>query len=667
MPSPPLIDLGSGIDTQDIIRKLIEIERQPLSRIEQDKQIFQLQVQVWQELRQLTENLADKSKELYSLARLLRESQFYSSEPSVVTGKVASQGGDVKAKLIVQQLASPQVFHSKPLNLEDPVPAGSLSVTQNTQSKTIRYDGGTVADFKAALDSALKGMASLSIRKLDANKHSIQLSSDHNGVSGRLRFEDPNALLISLGLTRKHRERRLLNFRRSNLRSIPGYPSLRYSVDEKRQVLELSQGKLRFDLDQEYENKRGSRMHLSIKAKKARPYTPRPVYIGEEAIELDTKISVQVDTIMLSKKPKRSRPRTLDPVLAEAPKPSISVRLTASYSHKGKKYSRSFSRKFQEAVDRNWYLSLNGIPESAKIHQLRLESDGTIEIADSYIEGPIELIPVHERSPGKDAIVKVDGIPQHRTQNENLTDLVQGASIDLLQTSTQNIDIEVKRDTEDILGRIREWVQTYNQALSFLKENMKTSQELGVRASGVNNRLERLQSSGVFATDTTARQLYNNIRFIANAVYPKTDSKASFRSLVEIGISTGALGDSSEKLRSGILEIDEEQLGQSLAQSFTGVRKLFASDTDADLKIDNGVAYKMENTLRPYAQKNKGLISIRIENLEASIKSQDDRIYEKELALERKEEILRRRFGRMGKRLKQKSELTAVPRPVLSL
>ena len=90
MPAPPTLDLGSGIDTQEVIRKLIEVERQPLKRLENDNQGYDVKIKAWEALGERVKDLSTKSRDLYSVLGVFNNRLFRSSNPAVIDGTAVS-------------------------------------------------------------------------------------------------------------------------------------------------------------------------------------------------------------------------------------------------------------------------------------------------------------------------------------------------------------------------------------------------------------------------------------------------------------------------------------------------------------------------------------------------------------------------------------------------
>ena len=266
-----------------------------------------------------------------------------------------------------------------------------------------------------------------------------------------------------------------------------------------------------------------------------------------------------------------------------------------------------------------------------------------------------QMLPVHETSAARDAIVKVNGVEVRRGENKSITDIIQGLSLDLNRRTQGPVTISVTTNTDEMSGQIKEWVAAYNELMLFLRENSKADGEKfipPVQGEDDQNRPSPTDRQGIFASDSTVRQLIATIRTTAAQSYPST-SKPAYRVLSDIGISTGGVGAKWEDVQYGFLQIEEEKLTEALRTNPESVRELFASDTNEDTVPDNGVAVNLEEQLRPYNRASGGLIAARITMLKDQITANKEEMFRKERSIEAKQQNLRERFGRMEQAVQQ--------------
>ena len=153
---------------------------------------------------------------------------------------------------------------------------------------------------------------------------------------------------------------------------------------------------------------------------------------------------------------------------------------------------------------------------------------------------------------------------------------------------------------------------------------------------------------GYFQGDSTLIQMKSRLQLIMMEPY-KTDTDETLRLLSQIGISTNSTGFGSglntSKLR-GYIEINEDKLDTSIENNINGVKDLFGVDSDGDLIIDHGAAYKAQEYMKPFTGSN-GIISYRMTSLNSRIDRTERDIASYELKLEDKEAELKNKYAIM--------------------
>ena len=73
---------------------------------------------------------------------------------------------------------------------------------------------------------------------------------------------------------------------------------------------------------------------------------------------------------------------------------------------------------------------------------------------------------------------------------------------------------------------------------------------------------------------------------------------------------------------------------------------MFGYDSDGDLIVDSGIAYRLDRELDAYVQTG-GIIGTKISALDTRIKSSETKIAQLETQMDKKEKELRRKFANM--------------------
>ena len=76
------------------------------------------------------------------------------------------------------------------------------------------------------------------------------------------------------------------------------------------------------------------------------------------------------------------------------------------------------------------------------------------------------------------------------------------------------------------------------------------------------------------------------------------------------------------------------------------IKTLFGYDTDGDLIIDEGIAYRLDKQITAYTQTG-GILALKTSTLDSKIKSSESRITKLEDQMEKKESELRQKYSTM--------------------
>ena len=76
------------------------------------------------------------------------------------------------------------------------------------------------------------------------------------------------------------------------------------------------------------------------------------------------------------------------------------------------------------------------------------------------------------------------------------------------------------------------------------------------------------------------------------------------------------------------------------------IRQLFGFDTDGDLIVDSGIAFKLDKQISAYTQTG-GILSLKTSSLDSKIKNTESRIAKLESQMDDKEAELRNKYAQM--------------------
>ncbi len=154
---------------------------------------------------------------------------------------------------------------------------------------------------------------------------------------------------------------------------------------------------------------------------------------------------------------------------------------------------------------------------------------------------------------GGDAALVVDGLAVTRPSNE-ITDLLEGATLNLRGTSAFPVEVKVEPDVSKAKGLIEGFVKAYN--------------ELQKQLDAVSGYDAETEQAGVLQGNSLVRGVELNLRRLVTQPLSVLEGQ-SVRALADVGIIT---------TREGTLEVDDTRLSDRLGDSLDQVAALFATD-----------------------------------------------------------------------------------------
>ncbi|HVI98197.1 MAG TPA: flagellar filament capping protein FliD [Sphingomonas sp.] len=178
----------------------------------------------------------------------------------------------------------------------------------------------------------------------------------------------------------------------------------------------------------------------------------------------------------------------------------------------------------------------------------------------------------------QDAIVKLDGIAVTRSSN-SVDDLIEGVKIDLLSADPgKPVTIGNRRPIADLEQVVNDFVDTYNQMLSLLKEDTNPI-------------------SGTLARDGAARTLKTSLATLTLTSLTSGGPAGAPSTLAEIGVTTN---------RDGTLSVDATRLTRALTDNPDAVEAMFASGSAA---AGDGLPAALDAIAKTAADKKYGLVA----------------------------------------------------------
>ena len=638
----------SKIDTKKIIDALMEVERQPLKRMQADADLLARRKAAWQDFNRSLTTLREGTRGLFGFENPFNDRIVDSSDAKAVTATATRQAIDETLAVAVKRVATADRFLSRSLGRDFTVDAGTYVFSVGGKEVRLAYSGGSLKDFAEALTRKGGDLVRASVVNDTKDTQVLLVESKKTGAENRLVLSGAAA---ELGVKTGMLERRLAASREISLTE-RGVAAWAKTLDPSQ--YRLTDGVLTLEP--------GAEMKVPV----------QPSVALDERMVLELSVKVEV----LSQQQ----------VSAAAP-PGPRVPETGSIEFGGVHIESGRSEaplpdwqapKQPEKVDDPQVLflesggklvALPGLADSGEFQKITIEVgkladsiDGLalrnrnthrrVSITDVALVDVTQrgdFVPVNAVSEAGDAVLTIDGIEVSRPSNV-IDDVVPGVTLTLKAPSKDPVDLTVHRDAKAIKDTVLSLVGAYNRIITdvdvLTRKDAAVIDQAGYLTDEEKKKAtERL---GLLTGETMLSNLKSSMQQIMMNAYP-TSRLRELSLLAQIGIATDLRrpGSGIDKTRlRGYLEVDEAKLENAIAATPDAIRELFGNDTDGDLVVNTGVAYTLEALLRPYVQTG-GILSNRVAGTDTLIARNAREISDYEKRLVAKEAELKRKYGLM--------------------
>ena len=644
--------MASGVDTDSIISKLVEVESQPIRKIESEKNVFRQKKGALQNLETHLKDIEKSVKDLYGFRASYDDKKAISSRPEIVeavAGKLARKGTNY---ITVLELAGTHKITTDAISKDKKMDAGVIRISVNGEERSLRFRGGTIDKLSEQMNENFEEIVNTNVVNTTSESRVLVLESKVPGKKGEMRISGDLPFLKSVGLSDGYREgeREQVNLVFDST-YFYDYAGVSRPFEEDGTLTVAPDGKeVRFsgvlwreyNLATPFEVKKNSILEFDSNfiepEKEEDEFKALPFKVETGPTESTTIKGITIEGYNVS----RERPvHKVDKVVD--PEDTIGVGIVYREDEVRKEELFKISKDVKDKQE----IPLGERFEGKLIERVIFYSNtGEVAFKDAAFVTPLdetkELKPKNIVSDAANAKLKVNDIELVRESNEGINDVIPGVTLSLLSADPDNpVEISIDNDIDKAVDKIKKFVEAYNKYLDYNKQLTK---------AGMTDRKDSYKKvkreNGPFVGDMTIIQLENSLKQTVSSAYPSR-AEEPIRLLSQVGLSTGDLNASWETIKEGKLVLDESKLRSAIMENPQGVEMLFGSDTDGDNRIDNGFGYTMENKLKPYIMPGKSIIAAKINLQDESLERADERIEKLEMHLKNYEEKLRRKFANM--------------------
>ncbi len=642
--------ISSKYKTDELIKKLVEVEKIPLKRMEESVSNLKTQQSTWREIQQGLSQLRERARGLFGFQSPFNERTAKSSDSSILTATATREAVEGTYEVEIQKIASADKFLSDSLPLDTEIPAGRYGFKVGNQEVSFQFRGGRLSAFVELLKEKGKDLITAGIVKDTAQTQVLYIESLKPGKENQLVFTEASTELGErLGILRKDSSTsRTIKIDQALLSTskIVKNPS---AIRIEGNILRVGpEGELEIPLTPPLTIIPSMVLEAEVRLRKIAegPPPPPPPPPGP-AIPERGGVTLSDVTVL------NSPSKVVLPEWKPPPPPEIIEDFNV-LSLRSDGISKPLPPVEESLEFRTIQVPLEAMGN--RVESILLKNRNSLrelEIKSIRLHDPSsrgEYRPLRAVSTAQDAEILVNGIPLTRSSN-TIDDLIPGVTLSLKKPGEGKIKLSVEPDREKVKDAIIAFVGTYNRQMAQI--NILTRKDDAVLNEITylkdEEREKAKEKLGLLQGDVGLMQLKNTFQSILMNPYP-TRLGRDLSLLSQIGISTnaqagGGKGIDVSKLR-GYLEINEPVLDSALQKNFQAVKDLFGYDSDGDLVPDSGVGVSMDTFLRPYVQTG-GIIAMKLSTLDTQISSTNRRIESYNQYLNRYEQDLKRKYGAM--------------------
>ncbi|HEQ70875.1 MAG TPA: hypothetical protein ENN69_00155, partial [Spirochaetia bacterium] len=178
------------IDTQKMIKAIMDAERVPLTRMEGELDAFKESKRIWQDLNRSLTKLDDSAKELFSFNSPFYAKKALSSNESVLTATANRKAVVAETDLIVKRIATADRFMSGSVPKDFQVKAGTYRFTIGDKEVSFTFHGGSLTEFAEQLNKKGGKYLRATVVNNTADTQVIVIESLLTGDKNKLTFHD---------------------------------------------------------------------------------------------------------------------------------------------------------------------------------------------------------------------------------------------------------------------------------------------------------------------------------------------------------------------------------------------------------------------------------------------------------------------------------------------
>jgi flagellar hook-associated protein 2 len=641
-------------NTQKIIDGLMALKKQPLTRLQKDLETEKQKKTVWQDVTRKLGSLRDTARALFGFQNPFNDRVATSSNEASLTATATRQAIEETKQIKVAKVATADRFLSTSLPRDFTVDPGQYTFHVGDKEVSLAWKGGTLKAFADALSARGGAILSASVVNDTTSTQVLLIEGKLTGSTNRLTFLDK---AVDLGVKSGMLQRSPTAARTVALDAktpaawTTPLAAGGFQVQDGTLIVNPGQ-ELKIPVSPQIALNKNMVMELSVKVEKL-PETPGDVPKPPPGPSVPSTGGIDFRGIHIDSNPSRTPLPEWQP-----PKPPENVTDLAPLFLEGDGKVIALPALTDGADFQKLSIPVGELASTLDSIDIRNRNTyrkidvKDISIFDKTQRG--DYVPTKTLSEAGDAEITMDGITVKRGTN-SIDDLIPGVTLTLKAPSDTPVQLAIKHDTDSIKKQVETLIGAYDGIATDIDILTRKDDSVIADATYLNDddRKKAQANLGLFMGDLSLQQLKSSMQSVMMNPYP-TSLGHDLSLLAQIGISTdnrtpGSASIDRTRLR-GYLEVDEPKLVAAIDQHPEAMKQLFGNDTNGDLVVDSGVAFKLEALLRPYVQTG-GLLTQRVTTLDSQISASNKDIADYKVKLDDYQAELKRKYAEMGSAL----------------
>ncbi len=184
----PSVSSGGATDSNKQIERIMEVERIPLQRMEDDRTQLRTEQDTWSSVKRNLSSLLESSRSMYQFNNPFSARIIESSNERVVVGRSLNNSLLGTYEVTVEQKATADRFASDPIDSDYAVSSGNYGFSVGSADIEIAFDGGSLEELAQTITINGQGKLTASLIQVTDSQSVFLIASRETGKTNTLAF-----------------------------------------------------------------------------------------------------------------------------------------------------------------------------------------------------------------------------------------------------------------------------------------------------------------------------------------------------------------------------------------------------------------------------------------------------------------------------------------------